>query len=515
MEQLFRSNTHEKNILSHSLFYSFSLYFQKFFNLLGGLLIAKFLGPAAYGLRNAFSVALEYESYTNLGTFAAMNRMAPYYRSGEEKEKTEQIEETVFSVNFLYAAISCIILVLVSLYLKVSKWDEQYVDFTFFFGLIIISNKIKEFYWTKLKLDKEFYLLSKVEMIYGLTLTIISVILTYYWGLRGVFAGILLSNLIVIGYTVKKIGYIPRMYISWSLFGEMIKIGFPMMGVFLLLTVLRSADRILILAMLSEEALGFFGIAIVATSVIAIIPQAIHSVTLPPLMEKLGRTQDRYQIKNYLTEPTVLIAYFLPFLLAILYLAIHLPIEYFLTQYLPAIPVVKILTLGLFFSAAPTLPLSVSFALNKQIQVIYLTLPSVALNFLLNYVFISSGLGINGVAFGTGISYFVFSSIMIWYTFTQFTVPCEEYLKFFLLIYAPFFYTLILLVGMDRFFSLTPSDLLSDLVMTGVKIGFFFVLYFPIFILIRKHSAVSKLTEILAVEHFIRKILKNRGLTKH
>jgi O-antigen/teichoic acid export membrane protein len=497
MEKQTQSSIHERTILSHSVLYSFALYFQMVVRLFGGIVVAKFLGPALYGLRNAFNLALDYESYSSLGTFAAMNRTAPYYRGGAEEEKAKRIESSVFTVNFCYALIVGAILLLLALYFKVSQRSGKYIDVVFFLGLIIISNKLKEFYWTKLKIDKQFAFLSRVEILCGLTMTVISVVFVYYWGLRGVLLGVFVSDLLAIIYIISNIRYIPVLGVAWQIFGEMVKIGFPMMVVFFLLTVLRSADRIVILAMLSEEALGFFGIATVATEIIAIIPNAIYSVTLQPLMEKLGKTRDPQQIKNYLIEPTILIAYFLPFLMAGLYLAIHLPIEYFLTQYLTAIPVVKILTLGLFFHAVAMLPLSVSFALNKQLRVIYIVLPVAMLKFVLNYAFIRLGWGLEGVAMGSGVAYFVFGTLMIWYTFRQFSIPSSDYLKFFLLIYTPFLYTLILLLALDKFSFFMPSGFWNDVVLTIISIAIFFLLYLLVFVFVRKHSAIVKLIDIL------------------
>ena len=195
-----QSSNEERNILNRSAVYTFSLYFRMFFRLIGGILIAKFLGPASYGLRNAFDLALEYESYSDLGTFAAMNRTVPYYRGRQDEEQAERIEASVFSVNFLYALIIGIILVLVSFYLRTTNWDQRYVDFLFFLGLVIISTKVKDFYLTKLKLEKEFYLLSRAEMLYGFIGTGISVALVYYLGLRGLFIALFISDVITIGY---------------------------------------------------------------------------------------------------------------------------------------------------------------------------------------------------------------------------------------------------------------------------------------------------------------------------
>jgi len=309
------SSAEEEKILKKSIFYSFSLYVRMGIKILQGLFIAKFLGPSLYGLRNIFDLTIEYESYSDLGSLSAINRQIPYYRGRDELGNERLAEGSVFGINFIYALCVGILLIGVSFYLKRAQWDQKYTDFAFFLGLMIITNKIKYFYTTKLKYDNKFYLLSMAEMLYGFSAAALCVSLTYFYSFRGLLSGLFTADIVFIGYVLLKIKEIPSFRISFPLLRELIKIGFPIMVVGFLLTLMRSADRIVILAMLSEEALGYFSVATIATSIIVTVPSAIRQVTLPPMMEKLGRTNDIFRIKNYLIDPTVLIACSLPFLL--------------------------------------------------------------------------------------------------------------------------------------------------------------------------------------------------------
>lgn len=459
-------------------------------------MIAKLLGPVLYGIRNAFDLVLTYESFSNLGTFIAMRRQVPYYRGGNNKERAEQMVTSAFGVNILYSLFVGTTLILVALYLRKIRWEIIYVDFFFFLGLLIVTNRIKEFYLSKLTIDKNFYLLSRAQILYGFVLTVTCVILAYYLHFRGVLMGVFIADVIYIGYLFKKVKGIPAIRISFSAVWELVRVGFPIMVVGLLLVLISSADRIVIIAMLSKEALGFYGVAAVATSVIGTVPSAIYSVTLPRLMEKLGRTKDIYRIKHYLIDPTILTAYFVPFVIGVLYFGIHVPVEYFLNKFLPSINVVKILSLGLFFSCF-SMPVSICYALNKRLNVMYIAFPVAILNFILNYSFVLVGWGIKGVALGTGISYFVFSSVMIYYALRQFKGRIEESFKSLLLIYAPFLYSLLLMLTVDKCLYLNIVGFWSDVMLTSMKIGLFSLLYIFVFVLIRKQNAFIKLIDNL------------------
>lgn len=510
MNQSPQTPNEEKNILNRSAMYSISLYVRMFFKLVGGMIIAKVLGPSLYGLRNAFDLALEYESYSNLGTFAALNRQAPYYR-GENDTKTANLAiSSVFSINMMFSALVAIVLILISFYGREVGWEIKYIDFFFFLGLIIFTQKLKEFYTTKLKIDKNFYLLSKMEMLYGISITLIGIPLVYFIGFRGLLLSIFLLDVVSIGYILIKDWYLPPINISFRLLWTLVKIGFPIMILFSLLLLLRNADRTLILAMISEEALGYYGIATIATSIVGTIPTAIHSVTIAPMMEKLGNTKDIYRIKNYLTEPTILLAYVIPLLLAAIFFGIHLPIKYYLTEYEPSINVVKLLILGLFFEAVARPSLSMALALDKQTKLVFVAGPMVALNFALSYLFIRFGWGVSGVALGTSITYFIFFCVISWYALRQFKVMTAEYLSVLFSVFIPFLYSSLLMFTLDKLFTANIQDLWSDLLFTLIRASLFILLYGLIILRIRKHSAFVKLIDNLPLTHLIPNKLRVR-----
>jgi len=496
----------EKEILNKSLVYSFSNYIRMFVKLLGGFFIAKFLGPALYGLRNAFDLSLNYEAFSDLGTFSALNRQAPYYRGAKDSTKFSTALSTVFSINIIYAIIAAVLLLLTSWYLRRNDFDQKYVDFIFFLSLMVFTGKFIAFLQIKLKIDKNFYLLSKVEVLYGVSASGLGVILAYLFGFRGVLISLFSANLIYITYIIFKERKIPAIRISFPMYWHLHKIGFPMMVLFGLFMLLSSADRILILAMISKEALGYFGIAMVAAAVITTIPQAVHNVTLAPAMEKLGQTGDKKSIKHFFIEPMVLMAYTLPFLLACLHFAIHLPIVYFLTKYMQSIEIIKILILGYFFYSVASPALSMSLAMNKQLKLMFLVVPVVGLNFLLNYLFIKSGWGLKGVAMGTSITYFCYFCAIILFTLSNLDETLRAYPRTLVIIIIPIFYTVFLFWIIDTHLQINHNTIWSDIFATSVKIGLFILSYSLVFLKIKNHPAFQKLFKNLFILKYFKRV---------
>lgn len=250
--------------------------------------------------------------------------------------------------------------------------------------------------------------------------------------------------------------------------------------------------------MLTKQMLGYFAIGTITSGLIYFtILDVVKVVFAPRIMEKLGETADLNQIKNYFLEPTIIIAYFTPLLVGALFLGIHVPIKYFLPEYIPAISVVKILSLGAFFISIVSMPLLVGVALNKQVKIVFLMLIAILSDAILSYLFIAKGWGINGVAIGTSISYFILSFICMWYVLKQFHVRLAEYVNNLALIYAPFIYLVFLVYTLDNLLVYSLNSIWSDLLYTAIKVSVFFMLFSVIFLFVRKHPAVQKLIDSL------------------
>ncbi len=494
-----KSGNLEKQLLSQSLFYSFSLYVRMFLKLLGGIIIAKLLGPWLFGLKNAFDLAREYEMHSDLGAFHALNRLAPYYKGESKIEKARMAIDSVFCINMVYAVIVAAIMIILSLYAGHNGYEQKYVDFLFILGVIVFFGKLHLFLQTKFRIDRKFFELSISQLAYGLTASTCGVIFSYLWGFRGLLISLVMAEGVCIAYLMSKEQEFPKVRISLDLYRQVLKIGFPMMILFLLLILLTNADRTLILAMISEKALGYFGIATVASGAIATIPGAIRSVTLAPVMEKLGRTKDWLSIKNYLSEPMIIMAYLLPVMMSLIFFSVHLPIKYYLDQYTPSVMVVKILMVAVFFESVASPVMSVCLAINKQIELICLVIPLVVLNFMLNYLFIVAGWGINGVAMGTGITFFVCFCTLLYFASVQFEESWRVYFDNLKIILAPFIYASVLIVCIDSLLDVATDNFWFDLMLSLIKISLFMLCYSVMLYRIRKHSGFVKLYANLAL----------------
>lgn len=488
----------KENLLNQSAFLYVASYVAVFFRFIGGFITAGLLGPTMYGLRSVFGLVMEYEQFSEAGTMDGMIREVPYHRGRKEPATADQIVNNVFSINILYAAIVGIVLLLTAVYLGQANYERIYIDFVLFLAIHIFLDKLLIFYYTWLIVNKDSILLSKAKVLYQFAGAIFSVSFIYLYGLRGLFLGLFLADVITMLFLLHAVRQIPKIQLSKAVLAKVIKVGLPIMLIGLALLLLTSVDRIVIVAMLSEEMLGYFSIATILCGLVYLtLGDVIDVIFFPRLMEKLGVSSDVAQLKKYLVEPTIITAYFVPLLIGILFLSIHLPLTYLLPEYIPAINVSKTLILGSFFFCVLNMSLLVCIALNKQVKVLFLSLAIVAVNGAFSYFFIRLGWGIDGVAIGTIAAYFIFSAVIIAYALKQFNSPLSENIGFFVKIYVPIIYAAVLLYILDGLVIFAVNGIVDEVLLTAVKVLIFLLSYSLILIPMRKQTAFIRLLDSL------------------
>jgi O-antigen/teichoic acid export membrane protein len=492
-----------KQLFQESTILNASLYGLTAFKFVSGFLVARFLGPSLYGLRTVFGLVVDYEYFSHLGTFDAARREVPYLRGNRDDEKAQTILNNVFGINLLYSLIVLGAMVVAAVIMRTENFQRVYIDFVLFLGVYCVLGKVNAFYTIKLTVDKRSNVLSRARLIDGFTYALFCISLTYLFSMRGLFVGLLISSLVVAIYMYANIREIPPLQMSPGIIIGLLKIGFPIMVIGLMFIVMRSVDRIIIASLLNREMLGYFAIGtIVSGFVYATIGDIARVIFAPRIMERLGETGDTQSIKNYFIEPTIIAAYFTPYIAGPLFLGMHIPIRYFLPEYMPALSVVRILVLGAFFISIVMMPAMICVAINKQVNVVLLFSAAISIDAILSCLLIHFGWGISGVAVGTLISYFALSFVTICYTLRQFKAQVKESTKFIGLVYAPFFYLSVLVIGLEKVIDINTMSMWQDMLYTGLRIGLFAIVFSLSFISIRKHLAIKKLFSSLRLKHF-------------
>jgi len=484
--------TEKQMIAKETVGYSTSLYVSQVIAIIKGFVIAKFLGPSMYGTWQVLNIILSYSSNSHLGILHGMNKEIPYYRGKEDLEKVEETKNTAFGSVFLMSIFVSIFLIAISFFLK----DTYFIGGIRIVAGIILFNQLYFFYGLLLRANKKFILLAKRNILFASINLIAIICLIVKYKIYGALFALLSAYIIIIFWLLKKGKEKFKFQINFEETLRLLKIGGPILVIGFGYTILSTVDKWMIVAMIDKTNLGYYGIAMAISGLIYFVPNTVGWIMYPRLLEKYGENDDIESLKNRVFIPTLILMYLTPFMIGALLIVIHLPVNYILPKYIPALSVVNILLPATFFMSVIRVGGNFLITINKHYNILVIQIISIILSLSLNYLFIKSGMGIIGVALGTAITYFFYGSAIMGSTLKQYTDKVSEFIKFFIKGYIPFAYTLGIVLILN-FFIKTPTDLYHDICTTLIKLIFFIILNSPLLYYINRKTAV--LSEIFRV----------------
>jgi len=491
---------HEKEIIRDTSIFTVARYSAYFFTVLTGLVIAKVLGPASFGVYSALMLIVVYSQYSHLGLLFAMTKKVPFYRGKKQYNKVKETENIVFSGTMIIILFLSLVLIIASFFIRNVSVDT--INGMRIIAGIVILQQIFYFYQHYLRAEKKFSVMGKILLIYSITYFIFIIALIMKFRLEGVFIAMLLAYIMAIFYLSKKdefklnIKFMPKKTI------QLIKIGLPLLTMGIMTLFFISIDKIMIIKFMDKLQLGYYSFAAIVAGIVGFIPQSMNLILFPYIVEKYGEKENKNHIKNYLFQPTLILSYLMPIIIGLVFITAPVAIYYVLPKYLPGIIPFKILICAAFFMSI-TLPAS-SFliTINKERKIILFQAISVILAIILNYIFIINGYGINGVAIATAISYLFYTLGIMIYSFNHYiNNKFIGYAKFFAETYTPFLY-LIVILALSNFIPIT-GNLLRDILLTVFKLAIFMVLSIPLIWLVNKKTGV--------VNTSLKLIFKKRG----
>jgi O-antigen/teichoic acid export membrane protein len=485
-------------IFRESLALHASMYLFILFKLVAGFLVARFLGPAMYGVRTALGLAVDYEPYAQLGTYDSMLKEVPFHRARGNTATANAILSTVFTANLVAAATVGVLLALAGWVVGRSGAEPIYSFFLFFLAVYAVVNRVRTFYATYLVADKQAYLLSQVRLMFGFLNGALGVGLVIPFGLPGLFSGLLLSAIITLAWTMYRLRWVPSLAFSGVLLWRLVRAGAPIMLIGLMFLLFRSVDKVIILGMLPHELLGQFAVAAIASAVVFdSVGDLLRVMFFPRLMEQVGRDAGREGVRTQLLQLTFVIGCLAPLLVGVLYLTVHLPIAHLAGEYLPSVEVARALAVGKFFFVLSLVPVLVGIAVDRQGAVLLLTAAAITLNVVINIGLIASGFGIGGVAIGTGVSFALFSFATLAFVVRQVGGEASQAVRVFGGVLLPFCYAVALLLAIDLWQPVSGPGPVQDLGITAVKLGAFLALYAIVPFRLRRHPAFARVLEHL------------------
>ncbi|MFC1722676.1 polysaccharide biosynthesis C-terminal domain-containing protein [Nanoarchaeota archaeon] len=456
-----------------------------------GLLVAKYLGPAMFGIYSLLMILAHYANYSHLGIIHAMLKLIPFYAGKKDFQRNQQIMDTAFLASFYLSLVSAGLILFASFFLL--DLSTTTISGLRLVAVIIILQQILTFQQVRLQATKDFFT-------YGLSMAVYSagflifVSLMLVFGLEGVLLSSILAYVIALIFLFSRKKFYFGKKLDFGLAFTLAKSGFFLLTIALVTILFTSIDQMMIVYFLGKERLGHYSLAVLIGAFISFIPGVFSSVLMPYTIERYGRKQKKNDLRGLFLTSTEIISVVMPLVVGFIYITASYVINMFFKNYIPAILALKILLIGTFFLALMGPSSNFLISINRERKMLQFLALSVLIAIVLNYLMIRAGFLIEGVAAATFASYTVYS-LCVFMTASRSYFP--QYFKslfYFVKLCSTMFYVFVLLLIMDLFSSYVHSETF----LVFIRIVVFLLFSVPIIWLLDKKTGVVKLcTEMI------------------
>ena len=444
---------------------SAATYLDQLVAMIRGLLVAWFLGPSLYGVWNLFKTYLQGAIYAGLGASWALPRELPF-NSGQDPEqsnerKNQLLKQTTLSFS-LGIAVVVTVLTLAYSFFDAAEGLRTEIRLA---ALAFILNVVHVYIPHQFRGELKIYQLARYVVLYGLLNSIFGVVLMGFYGISGLLMGMIITSSLLIFALIRSKELTFTYRINKDVLKGAIIVGFPMMFVSIAPRLMASLDKVIIFVMIGSSAAGYYSLAAFFSNFVDKIPVAIAAVLLPRLMLQKGKGVELGEMSHYFHKPMVLQALVVPIVLGLMVLNVESVLLLFLPDYLPAVPPLQVLVMGLYFSAIWNIPKGVLIVANKQ-HIFMIAVPLfLSLGVLMNIAVIRMGYGMVGVAYASVLFYFLVALTTIIYALKLLDRSRTDAVKAILSIFLPYFYAVIVVIVVGRF-ELSSSIIVNSLLIS-------------------------------------------------
>lgn len=329
-------------------------------SVVGGILVARFVGPEVIGQFRLFTLPLMYLMFLHIGTFEGLYRQIPFYIGRDRPDYVEKVASSSGAWNLVVTvAVSSGFLIFAfwglwhGNHIGAAGWLSQ--------ALACASIYYGGYLGATYRTMNNFVVLTRIQLIQAI-IAFCCIFTVVLWGFYGLCLRAVIPALLGVWlYHWSRPLRMPLRF-DFAVLKEVVKIGMPLCFWATLNTSLwMAAEYSLMLKFGGVKWIGLFAIAVTIREGISILPQSAYQVIMPRVVETYAREGG---VRN-VTQRSFQAAGILVFLMVIVVLVISVLlsyfIQYFIPKYIDGLPLMKVC---LWFSVvqAASLPVSTLFA---------------------------------------------------------------------------------------------------------------------------------------------------------
>jgi len=472
-----------ERIIKDTLMYSVANYIAMGVGIFLSIVTKGILGTLGAGYFAMIKVFTSYGAFSDLGTRDAMLREVAQAVGAGDQKKAERIRDTIFTFTLLSSLAVIVVFAIISMFFVKDPLMKNGVLLA---GFLVLVTQIYNFSITFMRILKKVSYLSLTIVANILGVALFSIAGAYFFGVLGLVIGLIVTTFFsaFFAYWLSDM----QLRFRWDT-GELwrlIRIGFPLVLAGYALDTFLIVDTIMIGKMIGYNQLGFYTIALMSIQQINSLGRFSQIILLPHIQEKYGKTQSLADAKSLFVKSTTTLVYFLPVIIALVFFGVPVIVHYFLPKFNPGLVAMRILVTAYYFVAVNEMSSTILFTINKQARQIPILAVMIIIAIGLNYLFIKTKGGIEGVALATTIAYFFYFAFFFYYAFKH-LMEKPELRRSILAVIGIFLYMALLLHGTEALCHLT-----NPLIDCVVKYLIFLLLFSPVLVFFEKKEGVFK-----------------------
>lgn len=393
----------ERESLARSILrYSSSTIYRQLLGIVNAFVKPRFLAPEYYGLWQLLNLIPDYASNSHLGARSSMRYLIPLYQASNETDKIEPIKSAAFYGGLVINLVIFGVVVAVAL---LGGFNLPTRAGLITMAVLVLLGTYVGYGFGTLSAYHEFRLISRALYLKATVGVFLGALLLYRFGVFGLFVSSLVATVLVALYLRPHCPLPRRDQFRFSLFCDLVRKGFPIMAITLTDMLLCTSDRLILSCYVDKESLGYYGIAITATTFVMQIPGASREVIEPRMMESFGMGLHGESLDHYLSTPLVYTSLFMPLLVGLMMFFVSVFIPALLPRYTPGIASTQILLCGTQSLALAYLLRGVIIANDWQLSAVGIMAVVLLVNVILSVLLLHAGWGISAVAIGTAVSF--------------------------------------------------------------------------------------------------------------
>jgi O-antigen/teichoic acid export membrane protein len=475
-----------KEILRQVGVYTGSTLLTQLITLAAAVFSRRILGPFQAGVWTTLQVVVDYSKYSTLGVMEAVVRDIPFHEGRGDSRRAEEIKNTAFSFIFTTSLLIAFALAFFAYWVR-HTYRKEVVFGLFLVAAIIILQRVNNLLICLLRAFKKFNVESSQMVFSSIVNAVLIALLTYRFKIYGFIFAMGLSFLFNIVYLLVKFPFRFRYGLDFQKIKPLVAFGLPLMSLGLLMTVVKSLDRIMLVKTLGFEPLGLYSIALMACSYISNFSISFGTVLFSYSQEKFAMIGNPRGMADYVKKSSKGYALTMPILIGATAFSAPFLVHLFLPKFAGAVAALRILILSSFFVALLQPYYDFLITIRKHLLLFPFLIGSILLAWGFYFAVGTMRWGIEAYAAVVCLVFFAMFTVL-YALAARFLFDRKEAVLFYLKLTACFFYLVVFDGALTGFFSVNDGSL-RCLVIQGLC---YFLFSVPLCLILNRHFDVFR-----------------------